>query len=265
MQTNDSFDPALPLPGFLADETEEQGFGDVLDRGVTASRFFKASVLIAAVTATGIAVLAIGDPVALFADVTATLVSKSPPQPASDQPAPAIQTAAANAPALIQPTADAQALPATAKDVPARDEIAASEPAKDQAKDQTETSEPSPESEALFRRFQAWVSEQDAQAQAGPVQTIQDATAQVAQNDPAPIAENDRAPRRLTQKHRQSPSVHNAKAEMRTQNVRRPVRRPQEARAERPPVQPVQDARAQDPSGSNAQAPGFLSIFGQRN
>jgi hypothetical protein len=276
MPMNDSFDPADPLPRFL---TEQPDFGGVHDEGAAASRFFKASILITAVMATGIAVLAIGEPAALLSKVTASLVGNSSPQPGTDPLAPAIQTAA-NAPALTQSTADAQAdaqaLPPTANDAPARNEVAAPEPA---AKDPAETSAPS--SEALFRQFQTWMSDQDAQAKAEPAQPVQDAAAQpaqdapaqVAQDAPAQAADNVQAPHRLAQKHRHVPAEHNAQAEMRTQSPRKPVRRVQDARAERPPVQParppvqpVQDARAQqDPSGPNAQAPGFMSIFGQRN
>src|SRR5215475_12575145 len=137
MPMNDHFDPADPLPRFLADPREPHDFGSVHD-GV--SRLFKMSALIAAVAAIGIATLALGDPVALFAEVTASLVGHSSPQPGTDQAAqpgadqstPTIQTAD-NAPALTRSTADTQtdnlASPPTAKDTPVRDEVAAAEPA----------------------------------------------------------------------------------------------------------------------------------------
>jgi hypothetical protein len=251
MPTKDGFDPAHPLPPFLADQAE-QGIGNALDGAapksrIFTSRIFKASILIAAATAIGIAVLAAGDPVALLAWGSASLIGNS-----SSQSTPTIQSAA-DAPALIPSTTDAQVLPPTTKDAPTRDEIAASEPA---GKDQTENS--GLPSETLFRQFQAWAAEQETQARGEPVQPVQDAPAQVVQNVPAPAAENIRV--RPVQKRRQARAVQNARAEMRTQNVRKQVRRAERARAERPPVQ---DARAQDTSVQDAQGLPFL--FGLRN
>ena len=190
MPTKDGLNPDHPL--FLADEPEQQGIGKAWDTAVISSRVLKASILVATATAIGIAVLSVGNPVALFADVTASLVDKSALQPGTDQSTPTIQS-----------TADAQALPPTAKDAPIRDEIAAAPESAGQS--QTENSEPS--SEALFRQFQAWAAEKDAQAQVGPVQSVQDAPAQVVQNA--------RAPLRPMQKHRHAGPVHRARAEIR--------------------------------------------------
>ena len=247
MPTKDGCNPDHPL--FLADEPEQQGIGKAWDRvAVISSRVLKASILVATATAIGIAILSMGNPGTLVAYVTASLVDKSALQPGTDQSTP-----------TIQPTADAQALPPTAKDAPTRDEIAAaSEPA---GQSQTQNSEPP--SEALFRQFQAWAAEKDAQAQVGPVQHVQDATAQVVQNAPAQVAENARAPLRPMQKHRHVRPVHSARAEIRpVHNPRKKVRREQNERVQ---VPPAQDARAQDQSVQNAQAPSFLQTFGSRN
>jgi hypothetical protein len=241
-------DSTHPLPQFLADPAE-QGVGNATDGAVPASRAFKVSILIAAATATGIAVLAMGNPVGLLAEMSASLVGNSTPQPT-----PVIQSAA-DAPALVATAADAQAVPPTTNEAPTRNEIAASEPA---GKDQTEKSE-SP-SETLFRQFQAWAAEQDAEAHGGPVQPVQDAPAQIVQNDPASTAKNIRVPYRKAQKRRAA--VRNARAEVRTQNLRKQVLRAQGARAERPPIQ---DARAQDQPVQNPPGPSFLPIFGLRN
>jgi hypothetical protein len=246
MPTKDGFDPAHPLPQFLSDQAE-QGIGNALDGGAPTSRIFKASILIAAAIAVGIAVLAARDPVALLTWGSASLVGNS-----SSQSTPTIQSAADTL-ALIPSTTDAQVLPPATKDAPARDEIAASEPA---GKDQTENSELA--TEVLFRQFQAWAAEREAKARGEPVQPVQDAPAQAVQNVPAPAAENVRV--RPVQKRRQARAVHNARAEMRTQNLRKQVRRAESARAERPPVQ---DARAQDASVQNA--PPLPFLFGQRN
>ena len=221
----------------------------------------KVGILIA--TAIGIAVLWVENPVNLLADVTASLVDNLGLQPGTDQSTPTIQS-----------TADAQALPPTEKDTPSRDEIAAAEPA---AQDQPEKSEPPPE--ALFRQFQAWAAEKDAQAHAGPVQPVQDAPAKVVQNAPgvadivpAQGAENARPPLRIMQEPRRVRRVHNARAEMRVQNPRKKVRRAQNARVR---LAPSQDARAQDARAEaaraqnqpvqNAEAPSFLQTFGMRN
>jgi ribonuclease E len=272
MPTEDSFDPADPLPRFL-DEQEEQDFGNYRDEGAVLSRLFKVSLLIAAVAVTGLAVVAFGNPVALFTDATASLVGNSSPKPVTDQPAPAIQSAenaqsAENGPASGQPTADvqvfAQASPPAATDAPAREENTAAGPA---SRDQAAPSDAA--SEALFRRFQTWLSEQDAQTQATaePAQPVLAAPAPIMQEYPAPVAESVGPPHRPLQKRRQDPAVHNAQADPRAPNVRKPAPRAQAARAAPPPTRIPQDARAQEPPAPQpAQAPpSFSSIFGQRN
>jgi hypothetical protein len=247
MPTKDGFDPAHhPLPRFLVDQAE-QGAGNALDEAAPTSRLFKASILIASAAAIAIAVLAARDPEALLAWGAASLAGNS------SRSMPAIQPTA-GAPSLVPSNNDAQVLPA--RDAPS-DELAASEPA---GKDQTESQSPS----ETLRQFQAWAAEREAQAGGEPVQPVQDAPAPVvqapapavknvpAQNAPASDAENVRVPNRGVQKRRQVRSVHNARAEMRTQNLRKQVRRAKRARAERPPAQaerpPVRDARAQDTS-----------------
>jgi hypothetical protein len=196
--------------------------------------------LVAAATAIGIAFLLVGDRVTLFADVAASLVDKSAPQPDTDQSTPTIQS-----------TTDAQALPPTAKDAPTRDEIVAAPESAGQS--QMEDSDPS--SEVLFRQFQAWAAEKDAQAKVGQVQSVQDA--------PAQVAENARVALRPMRKHRHVLSVHSARAEIRpVQNPRRKVRPEQNARVQDPPAQ---DARGQDQSVQNAQVPSFLPTFGWHN
>jgi hypothetical protein len=253
MATRDGFDPAHPLPLFLDDPYEPQGIGTARDGAVTWSRVIKASILIAAAAAIGIAVLS-GNPVALVADVTASLVDSLGLQPRT---APSTPT--------LQATADAQVSPPAAQDTPTRDEIAASEPA---GQDQTEKSEPP--TDALFRQFQAWAADKDAQADVVLVQPVQDAPAKAVQNGPAQDApaqavENDRVPLRIMREHPLVQPAHSARAEMRVQNPRKKIRRTQNAQ-----VAPAQDARAQaarapDQSAPNAQAPSFLQAFGVRN
>jgi hypothetical protein len=259
MPAKDDFDPDHSLPLFLSERREQQEIGNAV---VTSSRVFKAGALIAIATVGGIAALLLEDPVALIASVRASLTGHSELQPGPDQSAPAIaiQSAAADAAALTPSAADAQASPPAAKDAPTQTEIAEAEPA---AHDQADNSEAS--YDALFRQFQAWAAEQDAQAHVKPAQPAQDASAQVEQDAPAQAAENAGA----VQKRRQARAAHNARAETRAQNLRRTVDRAHNARIERPPAQaqrrPMQDARAQEQPAQDAQAPSFLPIFGQRN
>jgi hypothetical protein len=281
MPMKDGFDPDHSLPRFLAEpqflaDQAEQDIGHAPGGVGPASRAVKASILIATAAAIGIAVLATGDPLALFAEGTASLIDNSSPQST-----PTIQSAA-DAPASVVSTADVQALPQTTNDAPSRSEIAAPEPP---GKDQAENREPA--SETLFRQFQAWAAEQDAQARGAPAQPVQDAPAEVVQapaqavqappqdvqqpaqdmqdNPVAPAAQNVRTPHRLVHKRRHERSVRDARAEMRMQNhrVRRQhVRRAQSERAE---GQPIQDVRTQDQSMQSAQPPSWLPSFGLGN
>jgi hypothetical protein len=244
MPTNDGFDPDHSLPLVLADQIEP-GVEILRDRIVTPLRIFKAGVVVAIAAATGIAALSVRDPVALFAEVTASLVGNSPLQPGTDQSTPTIQSAA-DAPALVQPAADAPSLPSTAQAAPTRDEIAAAEPApkdptEEVAKDPIEENAPS--ADALFRQFQAWAAEKEVKAQVEPAQPVQAAPEEAATRAPADVAETARVSHRLVQRHRHVLPARNARAEMRTPNVRRQVRRAEDARVER---RPVEDARAQD-------------------
>src|SRR6516165_5550364 len=108
MPTKDDFDPRLPLPLFLTheNEPEQPSIGKALDGTVIWPRLLKATTLVATATAITIAILSTGNPVALFADVTASVVDNSAVQP-TDQSTPSVQSTA---------DADAKALPPTAKD-----------------------------------------------------------------------------------------------------------------------------------------------------
>jgi hypothetical protein len=262
VRMKDDFDPAVSLPRFLAVQAEPD-FDDAPERAPPVSRVFKASILVAAASVICIGVLATGNPVALLAEMSASLLDD-----ASPQPAPAIQTVT-DTPVSVPAAADAQALPSTATDALSHTDIAASEPA---SKDQAGNGETS--SDALFKQFQAWAADQDTQGRAGPAQPVQDAPVQLAQNAPAqtapaPAAENAPAPYRLAKKRRHVRAVHDARAEMRRQDLRRQARRAQPARAERPARledrPPVQDARAQVQTVQETQAPSFLQTFGFRN
>jgi hypothetical protein len=178
MATNDGFDPGDSLPLFLSLGKPEREMGT--NRAVISLR----GLMVAAAIAICIGILS--NQVALFADVTALQVDKSPPpQPGTDQSTPVIQSA------VIRSTTGAT-LPATAKEAPNR-EVSTSEPAS-----QTETEN----NEALFRQFQAWAAEQDARALVRP-----------AQETPAPV--------RPMQKQRRTQPVQDARAQS-AQNVEAP-------------------------------------------
>jgi hypothetical protein len=256
MPTREGFEPGQPVPGFLI-EKATQDAGNMSGRVVGPAPALKAGIFIAAAIAVGLAVLAVGHREALVADVSASLAGNS-----SIQPAPAVQ-APADASASIPSTAEAQAVPPAPTE--ARSEVASSEPV---VKDPAENSEPS--SETLFRQFQAWAAEQDAQPRGEPAQQVQEAPAQTARNAPsvqdapARATAKARMPHRVAQKRRQIRAVRNARAEMRVQHLRKQVvrRAPRERAAERPPVQ---DARAQEQSVQTTQATPFQAIFGPRN
>ena len=243
MATKDGFQPDRS-PIFLseyAEKTEPLDIGKTWDIAVISSRIFKMSIWAVTATAIGIAILSVGDPVALVENVTATWVEKPALQPDAGPSAPAIQSIAGT-----------QDLPTTTSDAPARDEIAiaaASEPA-----DQNQTAIGQPPAEALLKEFEAWAAKQDSRAQVAPVQPAQAAPVQVAQDAPVQT--------QPTKKHRRARSVHNARAEIRTQrNHRARVREEQNARVE---VPAVPDARAQEQSVQNAQTPSLLQSLGLR-
>jgi hypothetical protein len=110
------------------------------------------------------AVLLVGNPIALFASVTASQVSSSARQDGSGQSMPTIP-------------ASAQALPPTASEAPASDEMVAAFKAAFENK--TEVGQPT--AEATFDKFQAWAAKEDVQARVQPPQPVQEPRAQVVQ------------------------------------------------------------------------------------
>lgn len=256
MTTKDGFQPDRS-PAFLSGHAEETGhpeIGKAWDIATISSRILKTSIAAVTVTAIGIAILSIGNPVALVANVTDWWVDKPALQPEAD---PSTST--------IQPIASTQDLPPTTTDAPARNEMAAAVEPADQGRaevdqGQTEISRSQPEvgqpfTEALFKQFQAWAAEEETRAQAAPAQPVQAAPVPVVQEAPAQV--------RPVKKHRRARSVQNARAEIRPQrNHRARVREEQDARGQ---VPPVADPRAQDPAVQNAQTPSFLQSLGLRN
>src|SRR5882724_951864 len=111
MAIKDDF-PDDRFPLFLseyADEPEQPDIGRAWDTPVISSRIFKTGILVVTATAIaiGIALLSVGNPVAFFANVTASLVDKSALQASPDQSTPTIQS-----------TAGSQVLTPAARDEP---------------------------------------------------------------------------------------------------------------------------------------------------
>ena len=243
-----------------AEETGQSDIGKAWDIATISSRILKTSILAVTVTAIGIAILSVGNPVALVANVTDWWVEK-----------PALQREADPATSPIQTIAGTQDLPTTTTEAPPREEIAAAvEPAEPSQTEtavqrqaeggqrQAENSQPitadnQPVTEELFKQFQAWAAEEETRKQAGPAQA---APVRVAQDGPAQA--------RPAKKHRRVHSVQNARAEIRPQRHHRARVREQQQDA-REQVPPVADPQAPDPYAQNAQTPSFLQSLGFRN
>ncbi len=252
MATKDSFPPDDRFPVFLSDDAEGTGepdIGTAWSRAAMASRILKASIFAAVATAIGIAILLMGNPVSLVADVTAAWTDKSEFQPDADP-------STATTPAI----AAAQEVPPATVDTPAREETAAApEPAT-----QNRAESDQPPTEAMFKQFQAWAAEEDARAQVEPVRPAQDLPPVQAMQD-APVRVAPEAPAQVqpVRKQRRARSVHNARAEVRPQRHHRPRYR-EEQNAPPVPLAPVPDARAQEQAPQPPQTPSFLQTFGLR-
>src|SRR5216684_4581242 len=210
------------IPLFLSDHTEEPEqpvIGKAWHRAAISSRILKTSILVVTAAAIVFAIRLVGNPLVRFTNATASLVGTSAPQDGA-QSTPTIQS-----------TADAQALPPTAREAPTGAEIAAAF----NSAYQSQTENPQPPAEALFKQFQAWAADEDAQAQVRSVQPVQDDQAQVV----------------------------NARAEVRpVKNARAHMRCEQNARAQ---ARPVQNTQAQVQPVQNAQPSWLLQSLGLKD
>ena len=180
MPTEDDFGPEDPLPLFLsghADENEQQGSLLLLNAGI----------LVMTAALVGIAItLSWGNPVKLFADVTASRTDFSARWPGTDQSRPRIQ---------LPP--DAQGSAPSVRGAPVRNEMAAApEPAA-----QTQAENNGLPVGALLSQFQAWAAKEDARTQVEPVEQVepvrpvQDARAQILENAPSTCTAHAKAPK----------------------------------------------------------------------
>jgi hypothetical protein len=149
MATKRGFASDDAFPHFLSEhakEAEQPGIRKAWDGAVISSRTFKTGIVLGAAVAIDFAILSVGNPVALFANVKASLVDL-----------PAVRPGTGPSTSTIQSMAGARALPPTASDAPARGEMtAALEPA-DQSQDEIRQ----PSAETLLKQFQAWAAEQE--------------------------------------------------------------------------------------------------------
>jgi hypothetical protein len=225
------------IPLFLSDHTEEPEqpvIGKAWHRAAISSRILKTSILVVTAAAIVFAIRLVGNPLVRFTNATASLVGTSAPQDGA-QSTPTIES-----------TTDAQALPPTAREAPTGAEIAAA--FNSAYKSQTEN--PQPPAEAMFKQFQAWAAEEDARVR--PVQSVQDAQPQV-QDDQARVVNARAEVRPVKNARAHVRSEHNARAKVRhLKNARARMRREQNTQAE---VQPVQ----------NAQPPGLLQSLGLKD
>ena len=225
------------IPLFLSDHTEEPEqpvIGKAWHRAAISSRILKMSILVVTAAAIVFAIRLVGNPLVRFTNATASLVGTSAPHDVV-QSMPTIQS-----------TAGAQALPPTAREVPTGAEIAAAF----NSVYQSQTENPQPPAEAVFKQFQAWAAEEDAQVR--PVQSVQDAQPQV-QDDQARVANARAEVRPVKNARAHVRSEHDARAKVRhLKNAQARMRREQNTQAQ---VQPVQ----------NAQPPGLLQSLGLKD
>jgi hypothetical protein len=223
------------IPLFLSDHTEEPEqpvIGKAWHRAAISSRILKTSILVVTAAAIVFAVLSKGNPLVRFTNATASLVGTSAPQDGA-QSTPTIQS-----------TADAQALPPAAREAPTGAEIAAAF----NSAYQSQTENPQPPAEAVFKQFQAWAAEEDAQVR--PVQSVQDAKQPQVQ---ARVANARAEVRPVKNARAHVRSEHDARAKVRhLKNAQARMRREQNTQAQ---VQPVQ----------NAQPAGLLQSLGLKD
>lgn len=246
MPAKNDFDADAPLPCFLVDNPEQQGVDKACQTAVISTRVLKASIGAIAATAIGIAILALGNPFTLVAEVSASLLHKSAPQPATDNFTPEQLIAAAQASQLSEqdrPTQDES--PEAAYSPTETSEVGSPSLlrhfqvwAADSDAQVVEHIQDVPERDTVnshFRHFEAWAAEKDAQVQVESLQSVQGDKAQAVKEDPAQVAEKVRTSPRPTEPRRHVRPVENARAELRpAHNARTNVRRKQNAKGQNP-------------------------------
>jgi hypothetical protein len=246
MPAKNDFDADAPLPCFLADNPEQQGVDKACQTAVISTRVLKASIGAIAATAIGIAILALGNPFTLVAEVSASLLHRSAPQPATDNFTPEQSIAAAQASQLSdedrpkqEESPEAAYSPIGTIEVGSQSllrhfqvwaadrdaQVGPVEHIQDVAERVTVNSH--------FRHFETWAAEKDAQVNVeSSLQSVQGDKALVVKEAPAQDSEKARTSPRPTEPRRHVRSVENARAELRPAHNARTVRREQNAKAQ---------------------------------
>jgi hypothetical protein len=160
----DRFPANDPIPLFLSGPDKETELSGV--RKIVSSEVVRKAALVFAAVAIVLAVASVGKAI-LFAGVTASQVSP-----------PATRDGSGDSTPVIQSTASAEAVSGSQLG----DEVAAAFKSAFENKAEAERAK----AEALFNQFQAWATEEDAQALPGPQQPVQDVRTDVVQSPPLP-------------------------------------------------------------------------------
>ena len=232
MPIRDCSHPNHPLPLFLS------GHADELQQWGT-SRILKASILVIAVTVSGIAIaLSLRNPVKVFAYATASLTDNSAAQRGAIESTSTIQSTTGVQ--LLQSRADVRVPTSTSAGASARGEIPAAREPANQAR--IENSEPPPGT--MLTQFQAWEAKENSRAQ----KPVEVAPAEVKKTYPAAV-----------QMHRRARSARKARAEVR--HIRKSkTHRYAHARRKAPSAK---NARAQEQPLQYARAASFMLVWHQ--
>jgi hypothetical protein len=163
MATRDHF-PHNPFPLFLSDHAQEPEQPSIRKawEAVISSRAVHTIVLVFTAAAIVFAIVTVGNPIVLFASVTAFQGSTPAPEGHNGLSTPAFQSAA-KAEALLPPA-------------PRADELLKAFKTAFEGKTEVEQ----PKAQVLFNQFQGWAAEEDARLWPSPLQSPQHARAQVA-------------------------------------------------------------------------------------
>jgi hypothetical protein len=241
MPTKNDFAQDHPLPSFLSKRAGKSEHLPLVATRDRTAHWSRAAVLTSALAGmiTAIALLTVGDPVAILAEAKTSLLDIPALRIAFDQPKPAIQS-----------TSTPESPLETVNDALTRYTVATALEPTDQ--NQAEANRPS--TEDLFKQFQAWAAEKDKRARVEPVRLVQDAPEQV---------DEARPNLQIMKPQRQVWRIRYARAEVRSsQNSKK---RGRQARNVRMLVRPVQDAPAQAQPAQRAAASPSAQSFSSRD
>jgi hypothetical protein len=232
-----------------AEVPEQPDTGTAWRRAVVSSRTLKASLLVVTAAAIAVAVVSMGNPLALFADATAFLGGASTPKDGTDQKMPDVQS-----------NAGPEGLPPPANDAPADNESALPS----DTASHTEDAQAPAQAQALLSQFQAWAASQDTKAEVQPIQPAHKEQAVPApETQPADPAQDARQESPPVQRRQLVGRVKNAQAEIRAKQNRAKLRQEQNVQMYFRPAPVVREP--DPPPVQNARPPSFLESLGIHN